>query len=191
MGTPDQPLTDEDRERAGAIFVRYQRMIRRIAFRVMRDEIEAEEVVADVAVYLCRRIRTIRDDPGLGGWIYRTTMSRAIDRRQALRQQQAAVNPEADPSQVEDDRPDQESLLIRAQRRRIMADAVAALPAHHRQIMQRRYGFGRFARGHGDAPFDTLRQIADDIGISHGAAMKGAFEARAILTESLKKSNEP
>jgi RNA polymerase sigma-70 factor, ECF subfamily len=89
-----RPLSDEelmaglqaqDASALEALFGRYSRLVNSIAFRILRDHSEAEEVVQEAFFYIYQKSKVF--DPEKGGakaWIVQVAYSRALDRRDHL-----------------------------------------------------------------------------------------------------------
>jgi len=78
-------LHERNREALGILFHRYARVVRAIAFRILRNAAEADDLVQEVFLFLFRRSALF--DPQLGSassWIAQVTYHRAIDRRRYL-----------------------------------------------------------------------------------------------------------
>jgi RNA polymerase sigma-70 factor, ECF subfamily len=64
------------------LFERYSRLVLGVAYRVLGDPSEAEEVVQEVFFYLCRKSQLFDESKGsLKAWIVRIALSRALDRK--------------------------------------------------------------------------------------------------------------
>ncbi|WP_336029540.1 RNA polymerase sigma factor [Geodermatophilus sp. FMUSA9-8] len=86
---PEQPVPDAvlvAEARAGdtgafeQLVLRYQTVLYRLAVRMLADRQEAEDVVQDVFVTAWRRLPDLRDGDAVGGWLYRTTTNRCLNR---------------------------------------------------------------------------------------------------------------
>jgi len=69
----------------GALFLRYRRLVLTISLRILRDNGEAEDVVQDVFLEICKKAATF--DPERGSvkmWILQYAYSRSLDRRRYL-----------------------------------------------------------------------------------------------------------
>lgn len=67
------------------LFRRYASLVRAVAFRILRDEAEADDLVQDVFLFIQRKANTF--DPSKGtarSWIVNIAYERAIDRRRYL-----------------------------------------------------------------------------------------------------------
>jgi len=67
------------------LFERYSRLVFGVAYRVLGDAGEAEEVVQEVFLYLCRKSQLFDESKGsLKAWIVQIAFSRALDRKMYL-----------------------------------------------------------------------------------------------------------
>jgi RNA polymerase sigma-70 factor (ECF subfamily) len=64
---------------------RYSQRIRQLALRHVRNEEDAEEVVQDVLLKVCRNIESFRGDAALSSWIYRITFNTSMSRLRGAR----------------------------------------------------------------------------------------------------------
>lgn len=73
------------KEALALLFRRYARLVRSIAYRIVRDGAEADDLVQEVFLYVYRKANLF--DPARGtarSWIVQITYHRAIDRRRHL-----------------------------------------------------------------------------------------------------------
>ena len=82
--TSDRDLIERLRAReddaAGELAERYSARIRQLARRHVRNEEDADEVVQDVLLKVCRSIDSFRGDSALSSWIYRITFNTSMSR---------------------------------------------------------------------------------------------------------------
>jgi RNA polymerase sigma-70 factor (ECF subfamily) len=97
--TPTEPnapavVTDEDlvaraRNKDFAAFEelvdRYEDKIFRLAFRFVRNETEAKEIVQDTFLLVWRKLDTFKGDAQFGSWLYRVATNAALMRLRAQR----------------------------------------------------------------------------------------------------------
>ncbi|HYM53012.1 MAG TPA: sigma-70 family RNA polymerase sigma factor [Candidatus Dormibacteraeota bacterium] len=183
-GDPTQAIDDAvlaerissgDREALGALYDRYAAMAMGIAFRVVRDRAQAEDVVHDAFVAAWQKIGRFEPSRGtVRAWLMTIVRNRAIDRIRTIR-----------PS-LEVEAADQQSLLrtganptwdeavehLSANQLRL---AVAKLPDEQRTAVEL-----AFFRGH------TYREIAEITGVPQGTASGRLRLALAKLRESLQ-----
>jgi RNA polymerase sigma-70 factor, ECF subfamily len=78
-------IEEGSREATSSLFTRYARMVRGVAYRVLRDPCEADDLLQDIFVLVHRLCGTF--DPSRGSartWILQMTYRRAISRRRYL-----------------------------------------------------------------------------------------------------------
>jgi RNA polymerase sigma-70 factor (ECF subfamily) len=82
--TSDRNLIERLRAReddaAAELAERYSARIRQLALRHVRNEEDADEVVQDVLLKVCRSIDSFRGDSALSSWIYRITFNTSMSR---------------------------------------------------------------------------------------------------------------
>jgi RNA polymerase sigma-70 factor, ECF subfamily len=72
-------------EALAIFFHRYARLVRRVAFRVLRDSAEADDLLQDIFVWIYHAAKTFdRSKASAQFWIVQMTYRRAISRRQYL-----------------------------------------------------------------------------------------------------------
>jgi RNA polymerase sigma-70 factor, ECF subfamily len=73
------------REALAILFRRYAQVVRRVAYRVLRDASEADDLLQDIFLLIYRLCGTFDDTKGSGRfWILQLTYRRAISRRRYL-----------------------------------------------------------------------------------------------------------
>ena len=80
-------LRTRDDDAAFELAEMYSARIRQLALRHVRNEEDADEIVQDVLLKVCRNIDSFRGDSALSSWIYRITFNTAMSR---LRTEKAA-----------------------------------------------------------------------------------------------------
>jgi RNA polymerase sigma-70 factor, ECF subfamily len=87
--TSDRPLVERlrarDEDAAFELAERYSAKIRQLAMRHVKNEEDADEVVQDVLLKVCRNIDSFRGDSALSSWIYRITFNTAMSRLRTTR----------------------------------------------------------------------------------------------------------
>jgi len=86
---PDEALIDlvckGDKEALGLLFGRYARIVRGVAYRVLRDTAEADDLLQDIFLLVHRLCGTFDSSKGSARfWILQMTYRRAISRRRYL-----------------------------------------------------------------------------------------------------------
>jgi RNA polymerase sigma-70 factor (ECF subfamily) len=79
-------VSEGDREALGLLFQRYARSVRNVAYRILRSEAEADDLVQEVFLFIFRKA-TQFDSSYLpaNSWIIHLTYHRAFDRRRYLK----------------------------------------------------------------------------------------------------------
>jgi RNA polymerase sigma-70 factor (ECF subfamily) len=78
-------ISEGDKEALGSLFRRHSRLVRGLAYRILRDPSEADDLLQDVFLFIHRKSELF--DPSKSSarsWIVQVTYSRAIDRRRYL-----------------------------------------------------------------------------------------------------------
>jgi len=87
--SPDEALLIEvaqgSREALSILFQRYARLVHTVAVRILRDNVEADDLVQEVFIYLARKASDYDSSKcSARSWIVQMTYHRAIDRRRYL-----------------------------------------------------------------------------------------------------------
>ena len=80
-----QNVSMGDREALAALFRRYARLVRAVAYRILRNEAEADDLLQEVFLFIFRKAELFDSTRGSArSWIVQLTYHRAIDRRRYL-----------------------------------------------------------------------------------------------------------
>jgi RNA polymerase sigma-70 factor (ECF subfamily) len=197
--TPDSgappPVTDEElvaraRTKDFAAFEqlvdRYEDKVYRLAFRFVRNETEAKEIVQDTFLSIWRKLDTFKGDAQFGSWVYRVAANAALMRLRSQRR-----HPEVSTEELPIDfldtygqipspgdnwarRPDDE-LQSDELRRRIQA-AVDELPEIYRTVFLVR-----------DVEGLSTEETAELLGISVPTVKTRLHRARLALREAISR----
>jgi RNA polymerase sigma-70 factor (ECF subfamily) len=98
FGPPGGPFTDEDllvgflkgdQEALGLVFQRYERVIRSVAVRILRNAAEAEDLVQDLFIFIQRKCSIFDSSKSSArSWIIQMAYHRALERRRYLTSRQ-------------------------------------------------------------------------------------------------------
>jgi RNA polymerase sigma-70 factor (ECF subfamily) len=120
------------------LFVRYSKMIFVIAFRILHDRGEAEELVQDVFIHLLQRGRQF--DPARGtakAWIVQIAYHRALDRKAYLQRRAFYASAEvSDDLTVPSEGQDLEGIIGDRENIALIRTAFGALTAEQRLTLQ-------------------------------------------------------
>jgi RNA polymerase sigma-70 factor, ECF subfamily len=107
----EQPLADEDllagflngdQEALGLLFQRYERVVRSVATRILRNAAEAEDLVQDLFIFIQRKCGIFdRSKSSARSWIIQMAYHRAIERRRYLTARQFYAQTEIGSSAVQ------------------------------------------------------------------------------------------
>lgn len=67
-----------DGDALGELVARYHERAYRLAFRISGNEQDAEDIVQNAFLQVCRKLGTFRGDAQFGTWLYRVTMNEAL-----------------------------------------------------------------------------------------------------------------
>ena len=122
------------------LYDRHCRLLFSLILRILRDRGEAEDVLQEVFVRVWDRADSY--NPSLGtpaAWLVRISRNRAIDRLRSRTVRAGIQAPEIDrPEQAADPAPDAdpERFAASTEERRVIAEAVAALPPEQRVLIE-------------------------------------------------------
>ncbi len=162
-----------------ALFRRYWPVAYRVAYRLLGNEADALDAVQDGFVNALTHLHRFRGHSSFKTWLLRVVGNAALDlgRQRRRRDARAAGAAPGDETPLRDPVPP-DGGLDRADLRRLLDRALAALPEAQRRTFVLHAGDGL-----------TYREVADALGISIGTVMSRVFYARqrlrAILTDQL------
>jgi RNA polymerase sigma-70 factor (ECF subfamily) len=128
----------------GALLERHQEKVYRLARNLTRSAADAEEVTQDVFLKVYRKIGSFDGRAAFGTWLYRVATNTALMKLRARRCERQVAVEEAGPTF----RPDghharpladwwvlPEDTLLAAERRRVLAEAIEALPPDYKAVV--------------------------------------------------------
>jgi RNA polymerase sigma-70 factor (ECF subfamily) len=130
-------IAARDANAVGELYDRHSRLLYGLILRVLRDRGDAEEVLQEVFVGVWNRVATY--NPVLGspvGWLVGIARNRAIDRLRTNTARRRAV--ESASADVDLARP----VATMDDQQRTIAQALAAIPAEQRQLIEEAYFLG-------------------------------------------------
>jgi len=178
----------ERRRRAlGHLYERHHRRVFNVAWRVLGDWGQAQDVTQDVFLHLAERISSFRGEAGLTSWIYRITVNRAIDARRRERRRPAWRMGDAPLEEVVrrprgDAQPTSEPGhgMEQDDRERRIQGALDRLSPKLRAIVVLRYIEGL-----------TYEQLAEVLGCARGTVKSRLNRAHAALQNALEEAGPP
>ena len=163
------------------VFLQYQKMIYNLAWRLMGNRQDAEDITQDVAVKVYRNLHKCKGEEFVAAWISRIVHNTCMD---MLRRRKGRVHESLDEiveigdgqavKQVEDDNPGPEELLLQKELGEQIEAAIEQLSAGHRLLIVL-----RDINGH------TYEEIAQILGLPEGTIKSRLFRGRAKLKSIL------
>jgi len=172
-----------DEEAFAALLKRYQGKVYRLAMNMTRNAQDAEEATQDVFLAVYRKIGDFDGRAAFSTWLYRIATNAALMKLRArpagqhLSVEEAGpafgadghhARPVADWSEVPEDR------LLAAERRRVVQDAIAALPSDYKAVVALREIEGL-----------SNQEVAEVVGATVLAVKSRLHRARLALRERL------
>jgi RNA polymerase sigma-70 factor (ECF subfamily) len=134
-------IVARDERAVGELYDRHSRLLFGLILRVLRDRGEAEEVLQEVFVSVWNRAETYNVSLGApAAWLVRIARNRAIDRLRANTVRLRAVESAPDPETPRESNPELRASLTEQQR--AVVQALHALPADQRVLIEQAYYFG-------------------------------------------------
>jgi RNA polymerase sigma-70 factor, ECF subfamily len=128
-------LGHEDADAVALLYQRYRRLVFAVAFQVLRDHGEAEDVVQNVFVDLYKT--NLRYDPARGTvkiWILQFAYHRSFRQKRRLKSCQFYTTVEL--SEIQDSIPTDSSLVADVENRQLIAKACEALGDSQKQVIE-------------------------------------------------------
>jgi RNA polymerase sigma-70 factor (ECF subfamily) len=195
----DEDVKLVERLRAGDPFVletfmsQHARRVYRLAYGIVRNEADAEEVTQDVFLSICRKLETFEGRSALTSWIHRITINTALNKRRGKRQELETSLDAQLPTFKEDGHregerafvladwsstPDAE--LLSAETRRLLDRAIGDLPDASRAVLIMR-----------DVEGLSNEEVAQALGESIASVKSRLHRARMAVREQLTRHFAP
>jgi RNA polymerase sigma-70 factor (ECF subfamily) len=137
-----QRIVARDTAALADLYDRHSRLLFGLILRIIQDRAEAEEILQEVFVRVWTRAELF--DPRLGGptaWLVRIARNRAIDRLRARRSRDAGTTPNLNESMADraasaTDIRSPEAVVLEAEKRGTVIDALALLPPEQRHLIE-------------------------------------------------------
>ena len=151
---------------------RYSERAFRAAYRVVRDQQAAEEVLQEALIKAYRALPRFEARSSFYTWLYRITVNLALDRRRRGKRAPAvewddAIALEIDPRSTLPEPADPEVASLRMEVRELVAEGIQTLPDGQREVLLLREVDGL-----------SYEEIADTMQISKGTVMSRLHYAR-------------
>jgi len=173
---PERQLLDRARrgepEAFRVIFDRHAPSVRRFLGDLLRDDAAADEATQETFVRAHARMRTLRDDERLGGWLFGIARMVSLEQLRRWRRDPAQL---ADDEPREPDRaPSPEAVLLSGEADRLLDGALQVLSSERRAVLLMRIDHG--------LPYD---EIAEAMGWNLQKVKNEIHRARLLLRERL------
>lgn len=165
----------------------------RLAYGITRNAADAEEVVQDVFLTVCRKGDSFEGRSALGSWIYRVTANAALNKRRGKRLELETSLEEQLPRFKEDGHRDgdrawvladwsqnPERDLLSGETRAVLGRALDTLPEHYRAVLVLK-----------DVDELSNEEIAEMLGESVASVKSRLHRARMALREQLTRHLGP
>ncbi len=168
---------------AEQVFHDYAPRVYHTARRMLRSDVDAEDVTQDVLLQVVRKLPSFRGESAFPTWLHRVTVNTALShrRKQAVREERRVEGPlhafledgaPASPGRIETLSPDVQALT--RERRRQIERAIASLPEVYRRVFILADVEGR-----------PNQDVADAMGLSLPAVKSRLHRARLLLRDAL------
>lgn len=151
---------------------RREAQLLRIAYRILGNWADAEDVAQEVFLRLHRHGLDFPNDAVLGAWLYRVTANLCVDRSRRARPTDELPELIAASTSAEAE-------LLREERKRLLMRALATLPAKERAAVVLREIEGL-----------ATTEVAEILGSSEGTVRSQVSKAMTRLRELLKQEGE-
>lgn len=158
---------------------RYEKKVYALCRRMCRDEDDAMEAAQDAFLAVWRGIGSFRADARFSTWVYRLTANACLDllRREKKRGGDLSLDGEEGVAEPADPSPTPEELAERQETRRLVREALRALPDDYRAVLLLRE-LGQL----------SYAEIADATGLELGTVKSRISRARLALRNNLAAS---
>ncbi len=182
MGRPTQTddrdlvrrIRDGDAEALRAIVERYQDRIFSLIYGIVRDRHEVEDVAQEVFLKVYTRIQAFDERSKFYTWLYRVAANAAKDHVKKRSRRPAVALEEDEVLPAAGDNPVQHAAA--AETRRLVREAIAALPLRYREVLTLRELQGL-----------SYSEIAGVLQISIGTVESRLHRARAKLKRRMER----
>jgi RNA polymerase sigma-70 factor (ECF subfamily) len=158
---------------------RYEKKVYALCRRMCRDEDDAMEAAQDAFLAVWRGVGSFRADARFSTWVYRLTANACLDllRREKKRGGDLSLDGEEGVAEPADPSPTPEELAERQETRRLVREALRALPDDYRAVLLLRE-LGQL----------SYAEIADATGLELGTVKSRISRARLALRNNLAAS---
>ncbi len=168
---------------AEQVFQDYAPRVYHTARRMLRSDVDAEDVTQDVLLQVVRKLRSFRGESAFPTWLHRVTVNTALShrRKRAVREERRADGPPH--VYLDDSAPESpgrgwtlgpDALALAREQRRCIERAIASLPEVYRQVFILADVEGR-----------PNQHVAEAMGLSVPAVKSRLHRARLMMRDAL------
>jgi RNA polymerase sigma factor (sigma-70 family) len=167
----------------GELYKRHQRQAYRTAFRILRNQQDAEDAVQRAFERALVNLQRFREDSTFSTWLTRIVVNDALmllrqrRRREPLHETSVDAAPDDVQVEIADGRPTPEEILCASERRATVRQAVAKLRGSLRIVVL-----------HGELQGLTSAETARRLGLTVSAVKARTFHARRFLRKHLERN---
>lgn len=177
-----QRMAAGDQAALGALYDRFSRPLYSVAFQVINDAAEAEDIVHDVFMTLWQKAGDYSADRGRAfAWALTLTRNRAIDRLRSRRRRRELID-NAAPADLGYDETlssnDSADDLWLNEKKVEVRQAVSALPADQRKALELAYFSGLTQQ-------EIAAKLSEPLGTIKARMRRGLFKLRDLLASRL------
>lgn len=170
-----QQATGGDTRAFRMLVVTHQTFAFRVAFRMIADEQDAEDIVQEVFIKLWSNLKKYRPENRFTTWLYRMVVNQCLDFMKSRKVQQRSRNKNLDeminhPTTISPDEDLQNRELMK-----IVHQAAASLPPQQHAVFVLR-----------DLEALSVNEVCEILSMSSGAVKSNLYYARKTLSERLK-----
>ena len=125
-------------EAFGEVVARYQQSVFNVCYRMLGERMEAEDLAQETFIRAYKRLETFEVERPFGPWIRRVAANVCLNHIQRRRPESYEFDEERDRSPAAD-RQEPETYLQGAQNAEEVRQAIVALPAHYRAVIELRH----------------------------------------------------
>jgi RNA polymerase sigma-70 factor (ECF subfamily) len=178
-----EALRRQDPGATEALIAEYGGRAHRVAVSITGNSSDAEEVVQDAMWAIVRKIEMFRGDAAFSSWLYRVVANRAYEKRRTGRARRlessldvVMENLDEHGSSLDDWSANVEEPEQQAGLRRVLTEAIDALPERYRTVILLR-----------DIEGLCVQDVSGIVGISVGSVKSRTHRARLVLRARLSK----
>ena len=166
------------------LVLKFQRKVFNVAYRLLNNYDEANDVAQEVFVRAWRAIKEFRQEAGIFTWLYRITVNLSRNRLKIMNRDKVRLKSMDDPvatgegemkQEIAEDGPLPPEILENKERQELIQSALVSLDAQHREVLVLR-----------DVEGMSYEEIARILLINIGTVKSRLHKARALLRERLE-----